>query len=149
MRTRIASARTTPNLSSMRTPATYPDAGLLVLRLAVGAMLLMHGISKVQNGVGWIAGPLGSVGLPPWIAYGAYIGEIVAPLLLIIGLFTRAAALVIAFDLFMAIYLARRGDVGAINPRSGGWAVELEALYLFAALAIALAGGGRFGIGKR
>jgi putative oxidoreductase len=133
----------------MRTPATYPDAGLLVLRLAVGAMLLMHGISKIQHGIGWIAGPLGSVGLPGWIAYGVYVGEIVAPLLLIIGLFTRAAALVIAFDLFMAIYLAKRGDVGAINPRSGGWAIELEALYLFAALAIALAGGGRFGIGKR
>jgi putative oxidoreductase len=107
----------------------------------------MHGISKVQHGVAWIGGPLSAVGLPSYLAYGAYLGEILAPLLLIIGLWTRLAALVIMVDMIMAIVLVRHGDIGKIGM-SGGWAIELEALFLFGALAIALAGGGRFAPGK-
>ena len=130
-------------------PAPRPDAGLLVLRLGVGAILLFHGLYKVTHGVAWIAGPLSGAGLPTWLQYGVYVGEILAPVLLILGLWTRLAALVIAFDMFMAIFLARRGDITKINPMGGGWAIELEALLLIGALALALAGGGRFGLSKR
>jgi putative oxidoreductase len=130
-------------------PAPRPDAGLLVLRLGVGAILLFHGLYKVTHGVAWIAGPLGGAGLPAWLMYGPYVGEILAPVLLILGLWTRVAALVIAFDMLMAIFLARRGDIGKINPMGGGWAIELEALLFTGALALALAGGGRFGLSKR
>jgi putative oxidoreductase len=87
--------------------------------------------------------------LPAWLQYGAYVGEVLAPVLVILGLWARPAALVMAFDMFMAIYLARRGDVAKVNPMSGGWAIELELLYLVGALAIALAGAGRYGLGKR
>ena len=48
--------------------------------------------------------------------------------------------------MIMAIVLVRHGDIGKIGM-SGGWAIELEALFLFGALAIALAGGGRFAPG--
>jgi putative oxidoreductase len=126
------------------TPA--PDAGLLVLRLGLAAILLFHGIYKVTHGVAWIAGPLGRVGLPAFVAYGVYVAEVLAPVLLILGLWTRIAALVIAFDMVMAIFLARSGDVMKINPMGGGWAIELEVLLLVAAVALALAGGGRYSI---
>jgi len=129
--------------------ANRTDAGLLVLRLGLGALILFHGIHKLTHGIAWIAGPLGKVGLPPWVAYGVYIGEILAPVLVILGLWARPAAFVIAFDMFMAIFLARRGDVAKINPMSGGWAIELELIYLVAALTIALSGSGRYGLGKR
>ena len=130
-------------------PAPRPDAGLLVLRLGVGAILLFHGLYKITHGVAWIAGPLGGAGLPVWLSYGVYVGEILAPVLLILGLWTRLAALAIAFDMFMAIFLARRGDIAKINPMGGGWAIELEALLLIGAVALALAGGGRFGLCRR
>ena len=130
-------------------PAPRPDAGLLVLRLGVGAILLFHGLYKITHGVAWIAGPLGGAGLPAWLSYGVYVGEILAPVLLILGLWTRLAALAIAFDMFMAIFLARRGDIAKINPMGGGWAIELEALLLIGAVALALAGGGRFGLSRR
>ena len=130
-------------------PAPRTDAGLLVLRLGLGTIVLFHGIYKLTHGVAWIAGPLGGVGLPAWLAYGAYVGEILAPALVILGLWARPAALVIAFDMFMAIFLARRGDVAKINPGGGGWAIELEVMLCVAALAIALAGSGRFGLGRR
>ena len=129
---------------ALASPAPRIDAGLLVLRLTLGAIMLFHGIAKVTHGVAWMSGPLGAAGLPSALAYGAYVGEVVAPLLLIFGVWPRAAALVIAFDMFMAIVLARHGDVGKINPMSGGWAIELEALLFFVALAIALTGAGRF-----
>ena len=128
--------------------ANRTDAGLLVLRLGLGALMLFHGIYKLTHGIAWIAGPLGRVGLPPWVAYGVYVGEILAPVLVILGLWARPAAFVIAFDMFMAIFLARRGDVAKINPAGGGWAIELELMYLIAALTIALAGSGRYGLGK-
>lgn len=134
---------------ALPSPAPRVDAGLFVLRLGLATILLFHGIYKVTHGVAWIGGPLGAVGLPAYLAYGTYIAEIVAPLLLILGLWTRAAALVIAFDLFMAVFLVRRGDIGKIDPMGGGWAIELEALLFVAAVTLALTGGGRYGVGKR
>jgi len=111
--------------------------------------MLFHGIFKLTHGVAWIAGPLGAVGLPAWLSYGVYVAEVLAPVLVIVGLWARPAALVIAFDMFMAIFLARRADVAKINPMGGGWSIELELLFLVSALAIALMGSGRYGIGRR
>ena len=130
-------------------PAPRIDAGLLLLRFGVGALLLFHGVYKITHGVAWIAGPLGAVGLPPWVAYGVYIGEVVAPVLLILGLWTRLARLVIAFDMFMAIFLARRADIGKISEMGGGLAIELELLFLVGGLTLALTGGGRYGLSRR
>jgi putative oxidoreductase len=130
-------------------PAPRTDAGLLLLRLGLGALILFHGVYKLTHGIAWIAGPLGKVGLPAWLAYGVYVGEVLAPVLVILGLWARPVALVIAFDMFMAIFLARRGDVAKINPAGGGWAIELELMYFVAALTIALAGSGRYGLGRR
>ena len=129
-------------------PAPRIDAGLLLLRFGVGTILLFHGIFKATHGVAWISGPLAKAGLPAWLQYGVYIGEIVAPVLLILGLWTRLAALIIALNMFMAIFLARRGDIGKINPMGGAWAIEIEVLLMVAALALALTGGGRFGLGR-
>jgi putative oxidoreductase len=129
-------------------PAPRTDAGLLVLRLGLGTLILFHGVYKLTHGIAWIAGPLAKVGLPAWLAYGVYVAEVLAPVLVILGLWARPAALIIAFDMFMAIFLARRGDVAKINPAGGGWAIELELMFLVAALAIALAGSGKYSLGK-
>jgi putative oxidoreductase len=129
-------------------PAPRTDAGLLVLRLGLGTLILFHGVYKLTHGVAWIAGPLGKAGLPAWLAYGVYVAEVLAPVLVILGLWARPAALIMAFDMFMAIFLARRGDVAKISPGGGGWAIELELMFLVAALAIALAGSGKYSLGK-
>lgn len=126
----------------------WEDWGKLILRLTIGVLLLLHGIAKLKGGVGWMAGPLGEFGLPAFIAYGAYIGEIVAPVLLIAGQWSRLAGLVIAFNMLMAIILARRADIGTINPQGGGWAIELEMLFLLGGVAIFLLGSGRYAVSK-
>jgi len=122
------------------------DAGKLVLRAVLAAMLLFHGISKMHNGIGFVADMLAKAGLPAVFGYGVYIGEIVAPLFILFGLFTRAAALVIAINMVVAVLLVHTGQFFTLNE-TGGWALELQGMYFFAALALALLGAGRFSVG--
>jgi putative oxidoreductase len=124
------------------------DTGKLVLRVALGILILLHGIAKVGKGVDGIGGMLASHGLPAALAYLIYVGEIIAPVLLIVGLFTRPAALIVAINMVVAIWLVHQKDIGALNSQ-GGWALELQGMFLFAALAISLFGGGRFALGGR
>ncbi|MBE1851196.1 DoxX family protein, partial [Escherichia coli] len=70
----------------------HHDTGLLLLRLTFGILMLFHGVAKIEHGVNWIVSILQAVGLPGFIAYGVYIGEVVAPVLIILGIFTRPAA---------------------------------------------------------
>jgi putative oxidoreductase len=130
------------------TSRTWDDAGKLLLRLTIAGLLLFHGIDKAQTGVGWIAGPLTAVGLPAFLAYGAYVGEVVAPLFVIAGKFTRLAALVMAFHMSMAIFLVQREQMVSLKPQGGGWAIELEMLFLLGSLAIFLLGSGRFALSR-
>ncbi|MBE7374658.1 DoxX family protein [Pseudomonas lopnurensis] len=122
------------------------DAGKLVLRLAVGVLILLHGIYKLLNGVDGIAGMLAGQGLPAFFAYGVYLGEVLGPLLVIVGLYTRLGALLMIGNMVVALALAHRGELFSLG-QMGGWAIELQALFLFGAVAIALLGAGRMSVG--
>ena len=82
--------------------ANLDDFGKLLLRLGVGGLLLLHGIYKVQNGIGFVTESVMRAGLPSFFAYGVYVGEVVAPILVLAGLLTRPAGLIIAIDLLGA-----------------------------------------------
>lgn len=127
--------------------AGWDDRGKLLLRLTIGILLLLHGIAKLKNGVGWMAGPLGGIGLPAFIGYGAYVGEVIAPLFVIAGKFARLAGLVIAFDLLMAIILVLRDKIFSLN-QGGGWAIELELLFLLGGVMLFAFGSGRYSLSK-
>ena len=120
-----------------------PDLGKLILRMALGVMLLLHGIHKLHSGVGGIVGLLAQHNLPGFLAYGVFVGEIVAPLMIIIGYYTRIGALLIVANMLVAIVLAHAGELFALTSH-GGWAIELQAFYLFTALALVFLGPGRF-----
>ena len=122
------------------------DTGKLILRLALGILILLHGLSKLSGGVGGIAGMLSQHGLPGFLAYGAYVGEIVGPLLIILGIYTRLGALIIAVNMVFAILLAHSHQIAAINAQTGGWQIELQGMFLFTALALMFMGAGRFSL---
>jgi putative oxidoreductase len=124
------------------------DAGKLLLRLMLGLLFLLHGIAKIKGGVGGIEGMVTGAGLPGFVAYGAYIGEVVAPILLIAGFYSRVAAVVIAINMVFAIALAHASEIFQLG-KQGGWALELQGMFLFTAIAIALIGPGRFSINRR
>jgi len=122
------------------------DAGKLVLRVALAAMLLFHGVVKLSGGIGFVADMLAKAGLPAVFGYGVYIGEVVAPLLILVGLFTRPAALIVAINMIVAVLLAHTSQFFTLNE-TGGWALELQGMFFFAAVAVALLGAGRYSIG--
>jgi putative oxidoreductase len=124
------------------------DAGKLVLRLAVGGLMLFHGVSKLLSGVGWIEQMLAGLGLPGFLAYGVYVAEVVAPVLLLLGLLTRPAALMVMVDMVAAIALVFSDRLFTVKEAGGGWAIELEAFFFLAALAVALLGAGRYSVSK-
>ena len=124
-----------------------PDVGKLILRASLGLMMLLHGISKLTHGVGGIQGMLGDKGIPEFVAWGVIIGEVVAPLFMIIGYRTRIAALVFAFNMLAAVLLAHSSDIFAFS-RSGAWKIELPMLYFFGALAVAMLGAGRYSLSR-
>lgn len=124
----------------------FDDIGKLILRLSVGILLLMHGLFKLMHGIAGISALIQANGWPVWIAYGVYVGEIIAPALLILGLVTRASAVVVVLNMLLAVYLAHSHQLFHLT-KSGGWLLELQGLYLFGALAIAFLGAGRFSIG--
>jgi putative oxidoreductase len=133
---------------SALSPASTDDTGKLLIRVTVGFLVLLHGIFKLSAGVGFIGGMLAKAGLPGGLAYLVYVGEIVAPLLMIAGLFTRAAAGVVVINMLMAFGLVHMADLFALG-KQGGWALELQGLYLFGALSVVLLGAGRFSLGGR
>ncbi|HEX7866653.1 MAG TPA: DoxX family protein [Variovorax sp.] len=124
------------------------DTGKFILRVSLGVLILLHGIAKLQGGVGFISGMLAQHGLPGALAYLVYIGEVVAPVLLIIGLYTRPAAWIVAINMLVAFALVHMKDLTSLG-KQGGWALELQGMFLFAALALAFMGGGRFALSTK
>ena len=119
------------------------NIGLLILRVSIGFMLLLHGIFKVAKGFSGIKGMLAGMGMPEFFAYGALVGEVVAPVLLIIGLLTRPAAAVVAFNMLVAVAMAHSAAIFSLTPM-GGWAIELPMLFFFPSLALIFTGGGKY-----
>ena len=124
------------------------DLGKLVLRLTLGLFMLLHGIAKISGGVGGIEKMVQGAGMPGFFAYGVYIGEVLAPILVILGLYARIGAAVIVVNMLFAILLAHRGDLFLLG-NSGGWALELQGFFLFTALALVLMGPGRHSVNQR
>ena len=119
--------------------------GKLILRVMMGGMMLFHGIDKALHGIAFIKGVLKSQQLPEVFAYGVYIGEIFAPLFLIIGWQSRFWGGVLAFNMLAAIYLTK-GNVLFSLGEHGAWALELPMLYLTGALAIVFLGSGKYAV---
>jgi putative oxidoreductase len=131
--------------TSYDSPATL-DVARLLLRLMLGLLILLHGISKIRGGPGFILDIVDKAGLPEPFGYLVYVGEVVAPILVIIGLFTRASALVIAINMIVAILLVHIPQFFTLAD-TGGWALELQGLYVVVAVCVALLGAGRYSVG--
>ncbi|NEX61975.1 DoxX family protein [Noviherbaspirillum galbum] len=134
------------NVNSDRGGSALEDLGKLILRATIAVLILFHGVAKIMGGPDFIVGIVGKAGLPPALGYLVYVGEVLAPLLMLIGIMTRPAALVIAINMVVAVALVHMNDLMSIS-KTGGWALELQGLYLAGALAVACLGAGRFSAG--
>ncbi|MFN4908626.1 MAG: DoxX family protein [Bacteroidota bacterium] len=124
----------------MNTTNRFHDAGQLILRVGISALMMTHGWPKLQKLMAggeieffdfmWM-GPTVSLFL-------AVVGEFFAPLLIIFGYRTRWAALVSAFTMGVAAFYVHLGD--PLGDR------EAALMYFIGFLAITLLGAGAWSV---
>lgn len=124
---------------------TNSDLGLLVLRVLFGgSMLWLHGWGKLQNLVE------GRTSFPDLLGIGsaltlllAIFAEVICSALIIVGAYTRFAALFHVAIMATAFFVVNGGRL--TGPTNG----ELSLLYLAGALALLIAGAGKYSIDKK
>ena len=117
------------------------DIGIAILRIGASALMLVHGYGKLQmliNGAEF-GNPIG-IGSTPSL-FLAVIGEFVCPILIIIGLKTRLAAIPTAITMAVAAFLVHSADPFQKK--------ELALVFLLIFVVIALVGPGKFSIDKK
>lgn len=123
-----------------------------VLRLALAAVIFPHGAQKL---LGWFGGYgfqgtmgffTGTMGLPAVLALGVILTEFFAPLLLVIGLGTRLAALAVGTVMASAMFIVHSRNGFFMNwfGTQPGEGIEYFLLAIGIALALIVAGGGRW-----
>ena len=123
-----------------------PNYGALIARLALGGVLLSHGLLKVF--VFTIPGTVGyfeSLGLPAAAAYLTIFAEVVGGSAILAGLYTRLASL-LSIPLLLGALWAHAGNGWVFSAEGGGW--EFPLLLVLLAGAVAFQGSGPFALRK-
>lgn len=123
------------------------DLAKLIIRLTCGGLLILHGSHSAIHGIQHIKDMLTNEGLPEFLAYGNLVGEVIAPLFMVLGYKARIAALVVAFNMVMSVFIAHRDIMFARND-FGGWMIELNVFYLMTSLAVFFAGSGKYSLSR-
>jgi len=118
------------------------DLGLLLLRISVGGLMLFHGVAKLLHGIEFLVQSMGTFG------YAVYIGEVLAPLAILIGWRTRIAAVILAINCVVAVGVAHSKDIFSISEHDG-YANELLMLYLLGAVALFFTGAGKYAMSSQ
>ena len=123
------------------------DFGKLILRVTLGVLVLLHGIAKLKGGIGFLTPMVTGMGLPAWFAYGVYVGEVVAPIMIILGLFARTGAFLLFVNMLFAVVLVHRPELLSMGKQ--GYALELQAMFMMTALALVFMSPGRYAMTRR
>lgn len=117
--------------------------GLLILRLTIGLVLLMAGLQKIftLNQMDEYAEAITLLKLPANAVYAFIPFEIIAPIMLILGVFSRVVAGLIVIYLFISVFMLQFEFIFMLIPGKGH-ALESELLLLFTSLAICCLGSG-------
>jgi putative oxidoreductase len=132
----------------MNIPFQSDALGKLLLRLTLGLLISFHGISKLMSPVRTLesmSGLLAAAGLPTYLAYGVFIGEALAPVLIILGIYSRIGGLIVVINMIFAVLLAHSAQLLTLT-KTGGWALELQGFYLLTGLALFFLGSGKIAV---
>ncbi len=116
------------------------DLGLLFLRIGVGVPFIVHGLSKLMN----IAGTTGffsSIGLSPMFVYIVGGAEVIAGLMILLGLWAAIGGWIVSLVMAVAYILVKHK-----MPFFGGY--EIDMVFFFSGLAIAMLGSGKYSVKK-
>ncbi len=120
----------------------FSDIGLLILRLALAAILIIHGLPKIKNRQG-ISQFVGSLGFKPAIFWGTLVAivEFFGGLFLALGLFSQIVAFLVALQ-FLIIILKVNFKKGFV----GGY--EFDLLIFASSLVLLFSGGGAYSLDR-
>lgn len=132
--------------------------GLFFLRLIFGSSFLLHGFHKVQHfstSMEGIKNLLIQAKIPDFLAYGVFIGEVLAPFLIIIGFYTRISSAIVFFNCLVILYvtqiksldLSQVFNIFAIGDK-GEFSNELVFLYIACSLCFLFTGSGKIAVRK-
>jgi uncharacterized membrane protein YphA (DoxX/SURF4 family) len=114
-------------MTTKRSFWTDSDIGLLIIRITLGVTIFFHGWHKVLHGIEDQKGLIEAIGIPGFFMYFGYISEVLAPVLIILGIFTRLSAIAIIitqlFYLFIPIALLFTGPgrFTVFKSKSDNW----------------------------
>ena len=121
-----------------------------IIRVTVGGTLLIHGINKLMGaGVAAFAVGLSRRGIEPALplAYVVFFNETIGALMVMLGLFTRFIAAVLAIEFVLITFVAHRPNGYGWTSQGGGW--EYPLLWGLIFFAIALRGGGPYSLDRK
>ena len=113
----------------------------LVMRMAIGAILIAHGYHKVFGGFHRHMDMVGSLGLPGWMAYLSTGTEFFGGIAIILGLFTRFFSLAVLIEMTVVIW-----KIHFKNGLTGQGGYEFPMAVGTIALALLCFGGGPWGL---
>ena len=123
------------------------DIAKLLLRLTLGGLILFHGVHKLIYGINGVTALVTANGLPSVVTYGVYVAELIAPIFIILGLYARLAAMILAFDMIVAIYLAYGFSVTITKYGALSW--ETPFLFFVMSILVVLCGGGKYSVNTK
>lgn len=133
-------------MSGIATSNTLQNHGALALRATLGTIMLSHGLLKIL--VFTVPGTVAffeSLGLPAVVAYLTIFGELAGGVALLLGVFTRLAA-ILSLPILLGATWAHAGNGWVFSNQGGGW--EFPALLAVLAGIVALQGAGSFAVRK-
>ncbi|SFV55314.1 DoxX family protein [hydrothermal vent metagenome] len=124
-----------------------PDIAKLLLRISLGVLILFHGVHKLIYGIDSVTAMITAEGLPAFLAYGVYIAELIAPIFIILGLYARVAAALLAFNMIVAIYVSY--GFALTLSKYGALAWERPLLFLIMSILVILLGSGKYAVNSK
>lgn len=123
------------------------DVGRFVLRIMIGGLMLFHGVHKILYGTEMVTQTLQNAGIPSMFTFGVFLGEVIGPIMMIVGYKTRIGAAFVVLDMITAVLLVHVTQITLLNE-GGGLMIELNLLYLMGAIAVLFLGSGSIAISK-
>jgi putative oxidoreductase len=124
-----------------------PDIAKLLLRISLGVLILFHGVHKLIHGIGAVKALVVAAHLPEFLAYGVYVGELIAPIFIILGLYARVASAILAVNMFVAIYVAYGFSLSV--SKYGALAWETPFLFFIMSILLILLGSGKYAVNSK
>lgn len=122
-----------------------PEMAKLILRVGFAFLFLLHGVHKIYGGTEFIQGKFVEFALPAFLAYLVYVGEVIAPLLIIVGVWTRLSAFIGVMTCVIVIWLMHIDHLFTL-AKTGAWIAEGAATFLIGFLAVMLLGSGKYAL---